>query len=298
MQAHGTDAEKARVSRSFLFVPADSERKLEKAGDAGADALILDLEDAVAPGAKPAAREMAAEYLRGKSDVWVRVNPVDSEYWEADLDAIVPSRPAGIMLPKPRHARDAVRLSERIDELEGHHAIEHGSTRIIALCTEHPEALFTLHSYVGTVPRLAGLSWGAEDLSAAVGASTNRDADGNWLSPYELARSLCLVAAAAAEVAAIDTVFTDFRDQDGLLRYALHARRDGFSGMLAIHPAQVETINAAFEPAPEEIERARRIVDLFDNNPDAGTVGLDGRMIDRPHLVQAKRLLLQAKRGR
>ena len=296
MQAHGTDAEKARVSRSFLFVPADAERKLEKAGDAGADALILDLEDAVAPGAKPAAREMAAEYLRGKSDVWVRVNPVDSEYWEADLDAIVPSRPAGIMLPKPRHARDAVRLSERIDELEGHHAIEHGSTRIIALCTEHPEALFTLHSYVGTVPRLAGLSWGAEDLSAAVGATTNRDADGNWLAPYELARSLCLVAAAAAEVAAIDTVFTDFRDHDGLLRYALHARRDGFSGMLAIHPGQVETINAAFEPAPEEIERAQRIVELFDNNPDAGTVGLDGRMIDRPHLVQARRLLQQAKR--
>ena len=135
-------------------------------------------------------------------------------------------------------------------------------------------------------------------LAAAVGASANRSTKGEWLPQFEMARSMCLFAAAAAEVAAIDTVFTDFRDQDGLLRYALHARRDGFSGMLAIHPAQVETINAAFEPAPEEIERARRIVDLFDNNPDAGTVGLDGRMIDRPHLVQAKRLLLQAKRGR
>ena len=262
----------------------------------GADALILDLEDAVAPAAKPTAREMAADYVHGKSDIWVRVNPVDGEYWEADLEAVIPSRPAGIMLPKPRHARDAVKLSERIDELEARHGIEAGQTKIIALCTEHPEALFTLHSYVGTVPRLAGLSWGAEDLSAAVGATTNRDADGNWLAPYELARSLCLVAAAAAEVAAIDTVFTDFRDHDGLLRYALHARRDGFSGMLAIHPGQVETINAAFEPAPEEIERAQRIVELFDNNPDAGTVGLDGRMIDRPHLVQARRLLQQAKR--
>ncbi len=208
----------------------------------------------------------------------------------------MPAAPAGIMLPKPRHARDAVRLSERIDDLEARHGIAPGRTKIIALCTEHPEALFTLHSYVGAVPRLAGLSWGAEDLSAAVGASTNRDEDGNWLAPFEMARSLCLLAAAAAKVAAIDTVFTDFRDQDGLLRYALHARRDGFSGMLAIHPVQVATINAAFEPAPEEIERARRIVELFANNPGAGTVGLDGRMIDRPHLVQAKRLLQQAQR--
>ena len=284
------------MSRSFLFVPADSERKLAKAGSAGADALILDLEDAVAPAAKPVARQLAADYLPGKSDVWVRVNPVDTEFWEADLEAVIPAAPAGIMLPKPRHARDALTVSARIDELEVRHGIERGRTKIIALCTEHPEALLTLHSYVGTVPRLAGLSWGAEDLSAAVGAGTNRDADGNWLPLYEMARSLCLVAAAAAEVAAVDTVFTDFRDLDGLLRYATHARRDGFSGMLAIHPAQVEIINAAFEPADYEIERAQRIVALFEENPDAGTVGLDGKMIDRPHLVQARRLLQQAQR--
>ena len=284
------------MSRSFLFVPADSGRKLEKAGSAGADALILDLEDAVAAAAKPVARQMAADYLAGKNDVWVRVNPVDTEYWEADLEAIMPAAPAGIMLPKPRHAQDALTLSERLDELERRHGIEHGRTKIIALCTEHPEALLTLRSYIGTVPRLAGLSWGAEDLSAAVGASTNRDADGNWLPLYEMARSMCLVAAAAAEVAAIDTVFTDFRDADGLLRYATRARRDGFSGMLAIHPAQVETINAAFEPGADEIERARRIVDLFEQNPGAGTVGLDGKMIDRPHLIQAQRLLQQAQR--
>jgi len=298
VQALGTDDEEACVSRSFLFVPADSERKLEKAGGVGADALILDLEDAVAMEAKPAARELAADYLKDKSDVWVRINPVDTDLWEADLDAVMPSAPTGIILPKPRHAHDAVRLSERIDVLENHHGLEHGSTKIIALCTEHPEALFTLHSYVGTVPRLTGLSWGAEDLLAAVGGSTNRDEDGNWLPQFEYARSQCLLAAAAAEVAAIDTVFTDFRNHEGLLRYAANARRDGFSGMLAIHPAQVESINAAFVPTAEEIEHAQRIVELFEQNPGAGTVGLDGKMIDRPHLVQAQRLLRHSNRGK
>lgn len=282
------------MSRSFLFVPGDAERKLEKARDTGADALILDLEDAVAPDAKPAARALAKEYLPGKDNVWVRINPVDGPDWEADLEAVMPSAPAGIVLPKPRHARDAVKLSEHMDVLENHHGIERGSTRIIAICTEDPEALFTLHSYIGTVPRLAGLSWGAEDLAAAIGASTNRTTKGEWLPPYEMARSMCLFAAAAAEVAAIDTVYTDFRDHEGLLRYAANARRDGFSGMLAIHPAQVDAINAAFEPTTAEIEHARRIVELFEQNPGAGTVGLDGRMIDRPHLVQARRILQQA----
>lgn len=282
------------MSRSFLFVPADSERKLAKATTAGADALILDLEDAVAADARPAARQLAAEYLVGKKNVWVRINPIHTEDSLADLEAVMPSAPAGIILPKPHHARDAIELSEHIDVLENHHDIAHGQTRIIALCTERPEALFTLHSYVGTVPRLTGLSWGAEDLAASVGASSNRDADGNWLPQFELARSLCLFAAAAAEVAAIDTVFTDFRNHEGLLRYAENARRDGFSGMLAIHPDQVETINSAFEPSAEELERAARIIRLFDENPGAGTVGLDGKMIDRPHLIQAKRLLQQA----
>jgi citrate lyase subunit beta/citryl-CoA lyase len=283
------------VSRSFLFVPGDSERKLEKAARAGADALILDLEDSVAPGARPAARELAAEYLPGKERVWVRINPVDGPDWEADLEAVMPAAPAGIVLPKPRHARDAVKLSEHMDVLENHNNILRGSAKIIALCTEHPEALFTLNSYVDTVPRLAGLSWGAEDLSTAVGASTNRNTKGEWLPPYEMARSLCLFAAAAAEVAAIDTVYTDFRDEEGLLRYATDARRDGFGGMLAIHPAQVEVINQAFLPTDEEIEYAQRIVELFERNPGAGTVGLDGRMIDRPHLVQAQRILQQAE---
>ena len=283
------------MSRSYLFVPGDSGRKMAKAGNAGADALILDLEDAVAPGAKAAARELTAEFLRDREDAWVRINPVDTEFWEADLEAVIAATPAGIVLPKARHARDAIRVSEHIDVLENHHNIERGRTRMIVLCTEHPEALFTLHSYVGTVPRLAGLSWGAEDLAAAVGASTNRSTKGEWLPQYEMARSMCLFAAAAAEVAAIDTVYTDFRDRDGLLRYASNARRDGFSGMLAIHPAQVEVINAAFQPSAEDIEFAERVVEAFRNNPGAGTVGLDGRMIDRPHLVQAERLLQQAK---
>jgi citrate lyase subunit beta/citryl-CoA lyase len=296
VQAIGTDAEEACVSRSFLFVPADSERKLEKAGGAGADALILDLEDAVVAAARPVARKLATEYLQDQDDIWVRINPIDTQDSILDLEAVMPSAPAGIVLPKPRSAEDAVTLSGRIDALEAQHGIEQGSTRIMALCTEHPEALFTLHSYKGATERLCGLSWGAEDLAAATGASTNRDEHGNWLPQFEMARSLCLFAAAAAEVAAIDTVYTDFRNHDGLLLYAANARRDGFSGMLAIHPAQIEVINAAFEPSQDEIEHARKIVELFEQNPGAGTVGLDGKMIDRPHLVQAQRLLQQTKR--
>ena len=284
------------MNRSFLFVPADSDRKLAKAAGAGADALILDLEDAVAPEARPAARANAADYAKDKEDVWVRINPFDSEDALADLEAVMPAAPCGIVLPKPRSAADAIALSRRIDVLEHELDIEAGRTRIIALCTEQPEALFTLNGYAGATERLFGLSWGAEDLSAAVGASTNRDENGNWLPLYEMARSFCLLAAAAAEVTALDTVFTDFRDQEGLLRYAANARRDGFGGMLALHPAQIEIINSAFSPSAAEIEQAQRIVALFEENPGAGTVGLDGRMIDRPHLVQAQRILKMSQR--
>ncbi len=283
------------MSRSFLFVPADSERKLRKAGSAGADALIVDLEDSVAADARPDARVLACEYLAGKKNVWVRINPIDSDDAEADLEGVMPSAPTGIVLPKPRSAAAAIELDEKLLVLESKHGIETGSTRILPLCTEHPEALFTLNAYVGATQRLAGLTWGAEDLSAAVGATTHRDENGNWLPTYEMARSLCLLAAAAAEVAAIDTVFTDYKDNQGLRRYASNARRDGFSGMLAIHPAQVEVINAAFVPSAEEMQRAARIVELFAANPGAGTIGMDGKMIDRPHLVQARRLLESAK---
>ena len=279
------------MPRSFLFVPADSERKLAKAAGVAADALILDLEDAVDADVRPRARELAREYLDGRQNTWVRINPIDSSDAPKDLAAVMPAAPAGIVLPKPPSAEAAVRLAAMLDEFEEQHGIAHGATRILPLCTEHPRALFTLDSYVGSTTRLYGLSWGAEDLSAAIGALANRDASGNWLPTFEMARSLCLVAAAAAHVPAFDTVFTDFRDAKGLANYARNARRDGFAGMLAIHPAQVDIINEAFLPSPDEIERARRIVELFRDNPEAGTLGLDGQMIDRPHLAQAQRLL-------
>ena len=282
--------------RSFLFVPADSERKLLKASDSGADALILDLEDAVAADARPRARGLAREYLAGKKNagnknIWVRINPFDSDDAKADIEAVMPSAPTGIVLPKPASAATAIALAETLTACEEEHGIEAQSTKILPLCTEQAAAIFTLQSYIGATSRLAGLSWGAEDLSADVGATTHRDAAGNWLPTYELARSLCLLAATAAEVAAIDTVFTDFRNTEGLRNYASNARRDGFSGMLAIHPAQIEIINAAFMPSEKEIQEARRIVALFADNPGAGAIGMDGRMIDRPHLLQAQRLL-------
>ena len=282
------------MNRSFLFVPADSEHKMAKAASAGADALILDLEDSVAAAARPAARQLAQDYLRGKHNVWVRINPLDTDDAVADLEAVMVSAPSGIVLPKPPSAAAVVELDKRLTQLEAAHGHAQGNTRILPLCTEQAAAIFTLHSYIGASPRLAAMSWGAEDLSAAVGASTNRDDDGNWLPTYELARSLCLLIAAAAEVAAIDTVFTDFRDKKGLARYAANARRDGFSGMLAIHPVQVDVINDAFAPSSEELEHAEKIVALFADNPGAGTVGLDGKMIDRPHLLQAQRLLALA----
>ena len=284
------------MSRSYLFVPADSERKLAKASGTDADALILDLEDSVAADAKVAARALAAEFISDGNDAWVRINPIDSDDAEADLASVVAAAPTGIMLPKARSADDVISLASKLQQLEAQHGITVGQTRIIALCTERPEALFTLASYIGATPRLAALSWGGEDLSSALGASANRSAAGEWLPTYEMARSLCLCAAAAAEVAAIDTVFTDYRDMDGLANYAANARRDGFSGMLAIHPGQVDVINRAFMPTAEEVERARRIVALFDDYPGAGTLGLDGEMIDLPHRVQAERLLELARK--
>ena len=284
------------MNRSFLFVPGDSPRKMQRAAGTGADALILDLEDSVMPAALPDARKMTAEFLAGRNDAWVRINPVDSAAAAADLEAIVPAQPAGIVLPKPRSAGDVRQLAGMLDGLEAGHGIEAGTIRILPICTERPEALFTLDGYRGATPRLAGLTWGAEDLAAATGATGNRDGEGRWRPPFELARSLCLIAAAAAEVAAVDTVFTDIRDAEGLALYAANARRDGFSGMLAIHPGQVDIINGAFAPTAAELERAERIVALFDANPGAGTLGMDGEMIDRPHLVQAKRIIELARR--
>ena len=286
------------MSRSFLFVPADSERKLAKSLDTTADAVIVDLEDSVQPQARADARKIAAAHIDGRDGIWVRINPLDSEEADFDLEAVMPAKPAGIVLPKPESAADAVDLAARLDEYEERYGIERGRTGIICICTERPAALFSLGGYAGASERLRGLSWGAEDLSAAVGATATRAADGGWLPPYALARSLCLFAAAAAEVAAIDTVYTDFRDLDGLGAMARAARRDGFSGMLAIHPAQVEVINAAFLPEAHEIERAARIVKLFEEHPDAGAIGMDGQMLDRPHLIQAKRILALGAAGK
>ena len=286
------------MSRSFLFVPADSERKLAKAGASHADAIILDLEDSVAASARPAARKLAAEFLTGdyNADVWVRINPLDSADALEDLKEVMPSAPFGIVLPKPRGAVDSNQLAKLLEVLEHENGFATGCTTILPVTTERPAALFSMDDYVDATPRLAGLTWGAEDLSAAVGASTNRDADGRWLAPYQLARSLCLFAAAAAGIAAIDTVYTDYKDADGLATFAAAARRDGFEGMLAIHPDQVDIINNAFLPTSKETERARRIVELFAANPGAGALGMDGEMIDRPHWLQAKRILENASR--
>lgn len=277
--------------RSFLFVPADSERKLQKAFVSKADAIILDLEDSIAADARPDARVLVRESVEGRDDTWVRINPLDTEDADRDLDAIMPGAPAGIILPKPQSAADAIDLAFRLDELEKENGLEPGRTQILPISTERPEAMFSLGGYANATDRLAGISWGAEDLSAAIGATANRGDDGKWLPPYELARSMCLFAAAAAGVPAFDTVYTDFRDLDGLSVYASDARRDGFTGMLAIHPEQVDVINKAFRLRDEEIVRAQRIVDLFEANPGAGALGLDGEMIDRPHLIQARRIL-------
>jgi citrate lyase subunit beta/citryl-CoA lyase len=288
------------IPRSFLFAPADSEKKIARALDSATDAVILDLEDSVAPANKAAARGLAAGTLsgaarRGKS-LWVRINPLDGPLALPDLAAVVAGRPDGIILPKcegPEHLR---RLSHYLDALETQAGLAPGATPVLPLVTETPKALFTTGAYGGVTPRLAGLTWGAEDLSAGLSASSNRDPDGQFTFTCRMARSLCLAGAHAAEVAAVETVYTDFRDLEGLAAYARAGRREGFSGMLAIHPDQVAVINAAFTPSPEEIAHARRIVEAFAQAPGAGVVSLDGRMVDLPHLKQARRVLEAAAR--
>ena len=287
--------------RSLLFVPGDSEKKIAKATTVGADAVILDLEDAVAESRKAAARGIVREALlanvtgRGCA-LLVRVNPLGSPLCLDDLETVMAGKPEGIVLPKAVSVDDTVRLSRHLDDLELAHGIEAGATRIIPVATEVPEALFMLGTYRGAGPRLAALTWGAEDLAAAVGALDNQDPDGRWSAPFELARSLCLFAASAAGVPAIDTLHADFRDSAGLAESSRRARRDGFAGKLAIHPDQVAIINAAFTPTEQEVERARRIVALFESNPGAGALSLDGRMLDRPHLVQARKTIALAER--
>jgi citrate lyase subunit beta/citryl-CoA lyase len=277
--------------RSLLFVPADSERKLAKAAEAGADLLLLDLEDSVGLDRKPAARAMAAEWLAapGRPASFVRVNAFDTGLTFLDLATVLAARPEGIMLPKCAGAADVARLAAALDALEARDGIAPGATRILPIATETAGALFSLGTYAGA-PRLAALTWGAEDLAAAVGARANKHS-GRFDDIFVLARSLCLAGAASAGVPAIDTVYPDFRDEAGFASECADARRMGFAGKMAIHPAQVAVINEAFAPTAEERAHAQAIIDAFAANPSAGVVSLAGKMVDRPHLVAARRLL-------
>ncbi len=286
-------------ARSWLFAPGDSERKMEKAVAGPADIVLFDLEDAVAETEKPRARDQVAAFLAAqradRSRLWVRMNPLQGPHALADLAAVMSARPGGIMLPKARHRADVERLDHYLSALEVAAGIEQGATRVIALVTETAESMFTTGTY-GGAPRLAALTWGAEDLADAVGAAGNRNADGGYAFTYELARSFCLLGAAAAGVNAVETIHGDFRDEAGLRRRAQEARRSGFRGMLAIHPAQVDVINDAFAPSAEEVKAAQEIVDLFIANPGTGTIGYKGAMLDRPHLARAQGLLRLAAR--
>lgn len=282
--------------RSWLFAPGDSEKKMGKAVEGTADVVIFDLEDAVATDNKPVARRMIREFLDANPEqrerIFVRVNPLDGPYTLQDLAAVMPGKPGGIMLPKAYGRQDVEALDKYLSALEAANGIEIGSTPVIVLLTEVAESMFHAGDFKGA-PRLVALTWGAEDLADSIGATSNRNPDGSFAFTYELARSLCLLGAATAGVPAIETIQADFRDLDGLKTRAESVRRSGFRGMLAIHPAQVDVINAAFTPGDDEIAEAREIVALFEANPGAGTIGWKGGMLDRPHLSRAQQLLAQ-----
>ena len=291
--------------RSLLFIPGDDERKLGKGIAAGADALILDLEDAVAASRKPAARAITAAFIAqakqsaARPRLYVRINALDTPEWERDLAGITASAPDGILLPKARSGEDVHKLSIALAHAEELADIAKGTTRVIAIATEVPISVLQLHTYAGASTRLVALTWGGEDLSAALGARGNREDDGRtWRSPYLLARNLCLIAAVAAGVEPIDTVFVNFRDGEGLDREAREAARDGFTGKMAIHPSQVDAINAAFTPTADEVALAQEIVQAFASNPEAGVIAIEGSMVDRAHVVRAERLLARARAAR
>jgi citrate lyase subunit beta/citryl-CoA lyase len=279
--------------RSFLFVPADSERKLARSQQSGADALILDLEDSVVPANRRAARAQARAFLAGASDAgfrrYVRINPLASGAALDDLAAVLSGKPHGILLPKclPEDVRT---LDHYLTAFEAAFGLTSGAVRIIAIATETPAAIFALGRYAGVSPRLEGITWGAEDLAACLGGR-NRKFDGSYDDAYRLARALCLLAAADAAVMPIDTIYTDFKDEAGLAAECAAARRSGFVAKMAIHPAQLSAINSAFSATLEDLAWARKVVAVFAENPDAGTVALDGKMVDRPHLTLARRLL-------
>lgn len=276
--------------RSLLFVPGDRPERFAKAAASGADAIILDLEDSVSLANKDTARHAIADYLAGAREVitLVRVNPLDGHMTAADVAAIIAARPDAIMLPKAEGAPSIAQL-DLILRSEG--TADASLPPILPIATETAAAIFTLGSYREAKDRLLGLTWGAEDLPAAIGATTSRETDGSYTAPYDVARALTLFAAHAAGVAAIDTVFPAIKDQAGLAAYAARARRDGFTGMMAIHPSQVEPINEAFTPSADEVSRAQAIVDAFAANPGVGVLQVDGKMVDAPHLKQAKHIL-------
>ena len=282
------------ILRSFLFVPADSEKKLAKSRSSPADALILDLEDSVAPENRVKARGLAREFLDGKhcQSLWVRINPVGSKDFVADMKAVVASAPAGLIVPKPDGPQDLLTLDAHLITLETEAGLPQRSIKLLPVATETPTAVLSLQDYRSPPPRLAALSWGAEDLSAAIGAATNRDEEGEFLFIHKMVRALVLIAAKAAGVDAIETLHADFRDAKGLERAARLAQREGFSGMLAIHPDQVEPINRAFTPSAADIAHAKKVVAAF--GAGAGVAALDGKMLDQPHLKQARQVLALA----
>ncbi|QFT77381.1 CoA ester lyase [Erythrobacter sp. THAF29] len=291
-----TDTTALPRMRSWLFAPGDSEKKLGKAIASEADIALLDLEDSVTPENKPAAREMVAAAIAGAPDrsrVWVRVNPLLGDWTEADLDAVVAAGPGGIFLPKAEGGQDVARLDALLLPREKDAGLAPGSIKVAALVTETAAAMFTTGTYDGA-PRLVAMSWGAEDLSSELGAREQRGPDGEYTHVYEMARSLCLLGAVKAGVAPIETVQPEFRDLEKLAERARLVRAQGFRGMLAIHPAQVAPINEAFTPSAEELDHARAVIRAFAEHPGAGTVSLDGNMLDRPHLALAERLLAEA----
>ncbi|WP_449256666.1 HpcH/HpaI aldolase/citrate lyase family protein [Bosea sp. (in: a-proteobacteria)] len=288
--------------RSLLFVPGDSPKKQQKGLESGADALILDLEDSVALDGKPQARAITRDFLEAaralpkRPRLIVRINGLATGMSDADLDAVMPGAPDAIMLPKSEGGVDVGHLAAKIAVREAEAELPDGATGILPIATENGKGVFGLGSYARSSHRLMALTWGAEDLSAELGAETNRLEDGSYADPYRLARALTLFGASTAQVEAIDTVFTHFRDEAAFRAECLAARRDGFTGKMAIHPAQVAPINEIFAPAPEALAKAERIIALFAANPGAGVIGLDGEMLDRPHLIRAERLVARARK--
>lgn len=286
--------------RSLLFVPGDSEKKLEKGFGAGADVVIVDLEDSVAAQNKSVARDIAARFIaehrhRTGSAIYVRINDLSTGLTDDDLAALVPAKPDGIMLPKANSGQDVQQLSAKLRVHEAENGLPDGVTRILPIITETAAGVLAAASYARASARLVGVTWGAEDLSAAIGARAARDESGRYTDVFRFARTMTILAAGAAEVAAIDTVFPGFRDMAAFEAECAEAERDGFTGKMAIHPAQVAAINEVFTPTAEAVKRAEAVIAAFAGNPNAGTVGIGGVMYDRPHLERARQLLARAK---